>query len=177
MCYLCLDPLTETAEVDHVDPLHLDHVDPEDLDNVAMACRPCNGMKGGKTLAELFTDHPNGHDLARVVQGADPWDLLMDRVTLTRSGCWVARRNGYATVRVGGRRGVGAHRYTYELVQGPIPKGWTVDHLCAVPGCVNPDHLEAVTHRENVRRYHQRRALGIRPGVVWSPAEPQEVAA
>jgi hypothetical protein len=44
------------------------------------------------------------------------------------------------------------HRYSYELVHGPIPDGLTIDHLCRVRHCVNPEHLEAVTHRENLRR-------------------------
>jgi hypothetical protein len=35
---------------------------------------------------------------------------------------------------------------------GPIPEGLTIDHLCKNPGCVRPDHLEAVTMRENIRR-------------------------
>jgi hypothetical protein len=45
-----------------------------------------------------------------------------------------------------------AHRYAYEQAKGPIPEGLVIDHLCCVPSCVNPDHLEAVTIGENVRR-------------------------
>jgi hypothetical protein len=45
-----------------------------------------------------------------------------------------------------------AHRWSYMLYVGPIPDGLVVDHLCRVRNCVNPDHLEPVTHAENARR-------------------------
>jgi hypothetical protein len=45
-----------------------------------------------------------------------------------------------------------AHRLFYELLKGPIPEGHELDHLCRVTFCVNPDHLEPVPHRTNVRR-------------------------
>lgn len=45
-----------------------------------------------------------------------------------------------------------AHRYSYEEYKGEIPKGLVLDHLCSNQSCVNPDHLEAVQHNENIRR-------------------------
>ena len=45
-----------------------------------------------------------------------------------------------------------AHRLSYTWAYGPIPDGLEIDHLCRVRNCVRPDHLEAVTHTENVRR-------------------------
>ena len=45
-----------------------------------------------------------------------------------------------------------AHRVAYEQLVGPVPEGLHLDHLCRVRRCVNPDHLEPVTPRENNRR-------------------------
>lgn len=45
-----------------------------------------------------------------------------------------------------------AHRVSYELCKGVIPDGLQIDHLCRNPSCVNPDHLEAVTQKENILR-------------------------
>ena len=45
-----------------------------------------------------------------------------------------------------------AHRFSYELVFGAIPIGLTIDHLCRVRHCVNPEHLEAVSLRTNTLR-------------------------
>lgn len=58
---------------------------------------------------------------------------------------------GYGQMRIGGIV-MGVHRVAYKLSRGLIPEGMEVDHLCRVRDCVNPDHLEAVTHRENLRR-------------------------
>lgn len=45
-----------------------------------------------------------------------------------------------------------AHRVYYKRFRGPIPRGLQIDHLCRVPPCVNPAHLEPVTNKENIRR-------------------------
>lgn len=50
------------------------------------------------------------------------------------------------------KRHVGAHRFAYALIIGPIPHGLELDHLCRVITCVNPEHLEPVTSAENLRR-------------------------
>ena len=45
-----------------------------------------------------------------------------------------------------------AHRYAWTQLVGPIEDGMTLDHLCRVRACVNPEHLEVVTQKVNVRR-------------------------
>ncbi len=63
---------------------------------------------------------------------------------------WVGAKTGagYGSYR---RSGL-AHRISYKHFKGCIPKNMEIDHLCNNKLCVNPDHLEAVEHRENVRR-------------------------
>lgn len=73
------------------------------------------------------------------------------------NGCWpwTAGTNavGYGKIADGVGRLVGAHRLAYELVKGPIrEEGVVIDHLCRNTLCCNPDHLEAVTYRENYIR-------------------------
>jgi hypothetical protein len=80
-------------------------------------------------------------------------------------GCWIwmgASNERYPGFRYGQFNYKGksatAHRAAYEMFVGPVPPGLVLDHLCRNPRCVNPDHLEPVTHAENMRR-----------GVRWSP--------
>src|SRR5947199_10429500 len=69
--------------------------------------------------------------------------------------CWLSERyldrDGYSHVRVQGRMFY-AHRHIWEILRGPIPQGLEIDHLCRVRNCVNPQHLEVVTHRINLLR-------------------------
>jgi len=76
------------------------------------------------------------------------------------TGCWLwggaIITSGYGHIGVpksefpcGTKR---AHRVSYEIHKGKIPENTVLDHLCRVRHCVNPDHLEAVPHRENIRR-------------------------
>jgi hypothetical protein len=70
-----------------------------------------------------------------------------------RNGCWLwsgaGNKDGYSCAFDKGEQ---VYRIVYEWMVGPIPDGYELDHLCRVPACVNPHHLEPVTHGENGRR-------------------------
>ena len=70
--------------------------------------------------------------------------------------CWLwtgaKMRRGQGAFHVEGKRQAHAHRYLWESINGPVPDGLQLDHLCRNPSCVRPDHLEPVTPGENVRR-------------------------
>ena len=83
------------------------------------------------------------------------------QVTVTDDGCWrwdgSLTSTGYGRIGHGGRVENGgtrerAHRVTYRLLRGPIPEGTELDHLCRNTRCVNPEHLEPVSHRVNIQR-------------------------
>lgn len=71
------------------------------------------------------------------------------------TACWVWQRaandQGYGQVFVNGSIKY-AHRFFYERAFGAVPEGLELDHCCRVTLCVNPAHLEPVSHRENMRR-------------------------
>lgn len=69
--------------------------------------------------------------------------------------CWIwtaAIRNGYGAFSITSGHSVIAHRFSWEASGKTIPEGLVLDHLCRNRACVNPDHLEPVSHWENIRR-------------------------
>lgn len=101
----------------------------------------------------------------QIIDTAPPAWLLKDRADQARfwtkvqrdhdETCWVwlgpKNSNGYGLWKLDGR-GRGAHIFAYEWLVGPVPSGKELDHKCRVRECVNPRHLEAVTHQENMMR-------------------------
>ncbi len=81
---------------------------------------------------------------------------LESKTTKEPNGCWLKpipkSSNGYVRLRItkdGKTKLVGAHRVSYELHQGPIPKGKFVMHTCDVRNCWNPEHLTIGTVNDN----------------------------
>lgn len=87
----------------------------------------------------------------------DPVERFSRNVQWAKGGCllWTAfihPKNKYA----GSFRGFGrhqkAHKWIYETLVGPVPKGLDLDHTCRIRHCVNINHLEPVPRKVNVGR-------------------------
>ena len=81
---------------------------------------------------------------------------------------WLASFQGpYPSFSVN-RKSVLAHRFSWELHNGPIKPGYTIDHLCRNPACVNPVHLDEVTMGENTRRQPRYQSDTCQKGHKWT---------
>ena len=117
---------------------------------LAICDRSDTGARKGKPLAYL----PH-HHLKNPTQ-----QIIVDNATGCWRWNWSLNNHGYGVVRVGGKRML-AHRVFFEAAKGAIPIGMELDHLCRCPACVNPAHLEPVTHRINLRRGNHRNKYGF----------------
>lgn len=80
-------------------------------------------------------------------------DRFWSKVDKQFLGCWLWNqkigKNGYASFHAKGKTTT-AHRYSYQIFFGKVQDNLHIDHICRTRHCVNPDHLEAVTVKENV---------------------------
>ena len=78
------------------------------------------------------------------------------RKVVKHHACWLwtgtKTPSGYGSFSVDTTKRSPAHRFSYEVLVSPIPKGKEIDHLCRNRSCVNPEHMEVVDHAENMRR-------------------------
>ena len=85
--------------------------------------------------------------------------FLRSHVVCPDTNCWLwegaTYANGYGWIKCFGKV-VSAHRLAYELYKGPIPAGAQILHSCDIKRCVNPDHLRAGTHAENMAEASDR---------------------
>lgn len=86
---------------------------------------------------------------------APAYERVMDKVVAGPGNCWICtiknKVDGYVKISEKGKHRR-AHVVVYEHHKGLVPAGLELDHLCRVRACVNPDHLEAVTHSVNMQR-------------------------
>jgi hypothetical protein len=98
-------------------------------------------------------------------------ELFLSKIVIRENGCWewigTVETNGYGRFHKGGfpPKQISAHRLSYELFKGEIPRGFDIDHTCHNKDidckggyscihrrCVNPNHLEVVSCKENIHR-------------------------
>lgn len=89
-------------------------------------------------------------------------ERFLNRIQVSENRCWLwtstLNNKGYARLGMY-KRLVLVHRWTYILFKGVIPANLELDHLCRNPRCINPNHLEPVTHQENNLRGNTQSAI------------------
>ncbi|KKN16463.1 hypothetical protein LCGC14_0975720 [marine sediment metagenome] len=93
---------------------------------------------------------PNQHTVRLKTPQARFW-AKVDKSGDCWRWCGYRSKQGYGRLTVA-QKNIYAHRFAYQLLVGPIPKGLQVDHLCLNPSCVNPGHMELVSSGRNTLR-------------------------
>jgi hypothetical protein len=114
------------------------------------------GESTTRSCVQICCQHPALYNLTKTI--------IRSSMKANLDECWLWA--GYMTRRANGEDGYGyiysykdgkqtnhfAHRVVYESTNGRIESGMVLDHLCRVTRCVNPDHLEVVSQKQNVAR-------------------------
>lgn len=86
-------------------------------------------------------------------------NYFLSRSIIDRNGCWLwqlhVNPHGYGEAHKLSRR-IRAHRLCYEALVEKIEEGDTVDHICGVKSCVNPEHLQVLSHSDHLKLEHKR---------------------
>jgi hypothetical protein len=152
--------------IDHLCGTHL-CVNPEHLDAVSSG-ENTRRAAAKRAASRVPLDRPksNRGRGVRYAEGELPYEISDAGYT---SPCWMwiraVTRYGYPEMFITRalktrRRQLYAHRVYWARKNGPVPRGYELDHLCGNARCVNPDHLEAVSvdiHR--ARTANRRRSV------------------
>ncbi len=110
---------------------------------------PRLGVRKGEPMRHIKNHFP-------YTTGPDYLEEFATKVSDITTPCWIwqhaQQKHGYGARHSKDGSSRLAHRMMYERHRGPIAKNLDLDHLCRVPSCVNPDHLEPVPHRVNSER-------------------------
>lgn len=135
------------------------HSDRQRRDGRRSICKTCSNSRWREVQALRASGEWSGREYVRT----DPAERVREGtvigpdVGIGLGACWLwtgsVGSRGYGQINIRALlRPVGTHRVAYEAVNGPIPDGMELDHLCEVKTCVRPDHLDVVTKAEHSRR-------------------------
>lgn len=121
-----------------------------------------NNAQAKKLCGAHWRQQRLGKPLKTLTNQVSILDRILPQVNKT-SYCWewtgrVSGKRKYPQISLSGKQ-VMVHRVVYEELVRPLSSVETLDHLCRNTACVNPEHLEPTTLRENVQRMHVYRRL------------------
>lgn len=120
----------------------------------SMSCSTASARAAGELLRSPLRIAVDSKDHVTVISE------IRLRSTITATGCWEwngRSSGGYPLIRIG-KRHVQVHRLALEAKHQAPLGSQAAHHMCANSRCVNPEHLQPVTHRDNVAEMLARRA-------------------